>query len=80
MNRDAKATYAVLEEIMRRAMDEALTLRSQDVLSSEDEAALMAYFNILDWGKQEAETHNVKFGDRELQAFDPYSLLRKKAA
>jgi hypothetical protein len=40
----------------------------------------MAYFNILDWGKQQADIMGVKFADQELQGFDPYRLLLKKVA
>lgn len=74
------AAYAVLEEVLRRAMDEALILHGRKTLSEEDRGALLAYFNILDWGKQQAEIMGLEFGDRELQAFDPYVLISRKAA
>jgi len=70
--------YAVLEEVLRRAMDESLILKSRNDLSEEERGALLAYFNILDWGKQQAEFMELEFGDRELQAFDPYSLLSNR--
>jgi hypothetical protein len=75
-----KAAYAVLEEVLRLAMDEAVDLRAKDRLSEEEHGALMAYFNILDWGKQQAEIMEIEFGDKELQSFDPYSLMSRKAA
>ena len=74
------AAYAVLEEVLRRAMDEALDLRNKDRLSEEEHGQLTAYFNILDWGKQQAEIMSIEFVDTELQAFDPYSLIIRKAA
>ena len=70
----------VLEEVLRSAMDEALSLQAKDYLNDADSAALMAYFNILDWGKQQADIMGVKFADQELQGFDPYRLLLKKVA
>ena len=75
-----KAVSAVLEEVLRRAMDEALDLHTKDRLTEEEHGQLMAYFNILDWGKQQSEIMGIKFGDRELQAFEPYSLINRKAA
>ena len=75
-----KATHAVLEEVLRRAMDEALDLHAKDWPSEEERGQLMAYFNILDWGKQQAEIMGIEFGDKELRAFDPYSLISRKAA
>ncbi len=65
----------VLEEVLRRAMDEAVTLRQKPYLSREEEGALFAYFSMLDWGKQQADLMGVELGDAELRVFDPYSLL-----
>ncbi|MGE0209889.1 MAG: hypothetical protein AB7S42_12215 [Lysobacteraceae bacterium] len=49
-----------------------------------DEAASMAYFDMLDVGLQEAKRAGIHFEDSELRNLDPYSLLgdlsRKKAA
>ena len=78
MNKNA--SQAILEEVLRRAMDEALALHAKEPLSDEDHGALMAYFNLLDWGKQQAAIMEVNFGDRELNTFDPYTLFGKKAA
>lgn len=75
-----KAVIAVLEEFMRWAMEEAVSLYAKDSISEEERGELNAYFNILDWGNQQAEIMDVQYGDKELQAFDPYSLMRKKAA
>ncbi|EXJ15099.1 hypothetical protein [Imhoffiella purpurea] len=70
----------VLEEVLRRAMDEGLELRDKDQLNEHDEGALMAYFTLLDWGKSQAELSGIEFADRELQDFDPYSLLNQRQA
>ena len=75
-----KASYAVLEEVLRRAMDDAMELHGKDSLTDEERGELMAYFNILDWGKQQADLLGVLIGDKELAAFDPYSLLGSKKA
>lgn len=64
----------VLEEVARRAMDDGLALVNKGGLSDYDEGALFAYFNILDWAKQQADVHGIEFDDKELQAFDPYLL------
>ncbi len=65
---------------MRRAMDEAMELAEKNPLSDEDRGALMAYFNILDWGKQQADMLGMEIGDQDLRDFDPYILIPKKAA
>jgi hypothetical protein len=70
----------VLEEVLRRAMDEGLELRDKGTLSERDEGALMAYFTLLEWGQSQARLSGVDFADRELQAFDPYSLLGTRRA
>ena len=81
MNKKSEsASYAAFEEIMRRAMDEALSLQAENPISEESIGALQAYFNIIDWGKQQADLLGIEIGDQELKAFDPYSLLQKKAA
>ena len=70
----------VLEEVMRRAMDEGIELRDKGPLSERDEGALMAYFTLFDWGMTQAKLSGVEFADRELQGFDPYSLLNSRKA
>ena len=74
------ASYAAFEEVMRRAMDEVLVLSVKQPMSEEDLGAMMAYFNILDWGKEQAGLLGIEIGDQELRNFDPYSLMPKKAA
>ena len=74
------ASYAAFEEILRRAMDEALELSSKQPMTEENRGAMMAYFNILDWGKEQAGLFGIDIGDQELRDFDPCSLMPKKAA
>ena len=74
------ASYAAFEEIMRRAMDEALAINAKQPMNEEGYGALMAYFNILEWGKEQADVLGIEIGDEELRKFDPYSLMPKKAA
>jgi ABC-type xylose transport system substrate-binding protein len=69
------AESAVLEEVLRRAMDDGMELAKKDKLSEREEGEILAYFSLLDWGKQQAELLGIKFGDQELQSFDPYQLL-----
>lgn len=64
----------VLEEVVRRVMDDGLALVHKGDLSDYEQGVLFAYFNILDWAKQQAEIHDIEFADKELQAFDPYDL------
>jgi hypothetical protein len=73
------AAQAVLEEVLLLAMEEALVLKAQKSLSDEDQGALIAYFNLLEFGKQQAATLKVSFDDRELSDFDPYSLIGQQA-
>lgn len=65
----------VLEEVLRRAMDDALKLQTSD--SAYDRGQLFAYFGVLEWGKEQANIMGIEFADKELQAFDPYALLQK---
>jgi hypothetical protein len=74
------AAQAVLEEVLRFAMDEALALQAKERLADEDHGALMAYFNLLELGKQQAGILGVRFDDDELNAFDPYVLFDKRTA
>ena len=36
---------------------------------------LFAYVHLIDWAQQQSEVWNVKFNDKDLQAFDPYTLF-----
>jgi len=65
---------AILEEVARRAMDDGLELVNKSDLSDYEKGMLFAYFNTLDWAKQQAEMNGIEFDDKELQVFDPYSL------
>jgi hypothetical protein len=65
---------AVFEGIARRAMDDGMALVNKGCLSDYEQGMLFAYFDILDWAKQPAEMHRIKFNDKELQEFDPYTL------
>ena len=69
------AKSVVLEEVLRRALDDALDIARKEVRSEREEGELFAYFSLLDWAKQQADGLDVRFADQELQAFDPYQLL-----
>ena len=45
------AEYVVLEEVLRRAMDDGLALAQKDHLSDYEEGQLFTYFSMLDWAK-----------------------------
>jgi len=66
---------AVLEELLLLAIEEALILKSHKTLSNGDSGALTAYFNLIEFGKQQAEIQNIRFADKQLASFDPYSLI-----
>lgn len=68
----------VLEEILRRAMDDGLELTKKERLNDYEEGQLFTYFSMLDWAKQQAAILGIKFSDYELQAFDPYQLLTNR--
>jgi hypothetical protein len=71
------AAQAVLEAVLRLAMDEALALHAKEGLEDEGHGALTAYFSLLELGKQQAAIAGLRFEDPELDAFDPYALLAK---
>ena len=66
----------VLEEVIRRAMDDGIVLKNKDELTQFEEGMLFAYVHLIDWAQQQSEVWNVKFNDKDLQAFDPYTLFR----
>lgn len=76
---NTNASQAVLEEVLRFAIEEALSLQSKDPLSEEDQGALTAYFSVIEFCKQQAATMEVSFNDHELTTFDPYMLFNKTA-
>ncbi len=69
------AEYVVLEEVLRRVMDDGLELVKKSQRSEREDGELYAYFTILDNAKQQADLMDIQFGDKELQTFDPYQLL-----
>ena len=73
----ASAEYVVLEEVLRRVMDDGLALAEKGKRSDREDGELYAYFTILDHAKQQAHLLGIQFADQELQAFDPYELLAK---
>jgi hypothetical protein len=72
------AENVVLEEVLRRAMDDALELAKKGNRNEREEGELYAYFSLLDNAKQQADLLGIRFADQELQAFDPYQLLGKQ--
>ena len=75
----SNAAQAILEEVLRLAMDEALALQAREPLSDEDHGALTAYFSLLELGKQQAAILGLRFDDHELDTFGPYKLLANNA-
>lgn len=69
----------LLEDILRLALDEALTLQAQHSLSEEDHGALVAYFNLLEFSQQHAVQLGVSFNDPELKQLNPYALLERQS-
>ena len=74
------AESVVLEEVLRRALDDALNIARKKARSEREEGELFAYFSLLDWAKQQADAFDVRFADQELQTFDPYQLLANPSA
>ncbi len=68
----------VLEEVIRRAMDDGIVLKNKDELTQFEEGMLFAYVHLIDWAQQQSKVWSVKFNDKDLQAFDPYALFRHK--
>ena len=69
------ADYALLEEVLRRALDEASELAAKAARSDREEGELFAYFNVLEWAKQQAEILGVGFEDKGIRELDPYRLI-----
>jgi hypothetical protein len=80
MSGKVSSEYVVLEEVLRRAMDDARELAEKELRSEREEGELYAYFGILEWAKQQADLLGVDFTDKDLKALDPYSLLGKDKA
>ncbi|MFZ4791188.1 MAG: hypothetical protein ACOYMW_09905 [Candidatus Competibacteraceae bacterium] len=68
------AEYVVLEEVLRRVMDDGLEWAEKWKRSDREDGELYAYFTVLDHAKQQARLLGIQFVDQELQAFDPYEL------
>lgn len=77
---NTNAAQAVLEEVLHFAMDEALALQAREHLGEEEHGALIAYFSLLELGKQQAAILKLSFDDPELNAFDPYVLFDNRTA
>ncbi len=73
------AESVVLEEVLRRAMDDALELAKKVKRSEREDGELYAYFTLLDSAKNQADLLGIQFADQELQAFEPYQLLAQAA-
>ncbi|MBA2594280.1 MAG: hypothetical protein M3495_01150 [Pseudomonadota bacterium] len=69
------ADYVLLEEVLRRALDEASELAAKAARSDREEGGLFAYFNILVWAKQQAEILGIRFQDEAIRELDPYRLI-----
>ncbi len=74
------AAQTVLEEVLRLALEEALVLNGKKILSEEDSGALVAYFNLLEFAKEQAAIKQLRFNDQELAEFNPYSLIEHRTA
>lgn len=72
MNNDA--AFTILEELLIFAMEEILTYQGHTHLNDEDRGTLMAYFNVLAQGKQEAAKAGLCFQNLELNDFDASKL------
>ena len=68
----------VLEEVIRRAMEEGILLANKSDLNDYESGLLFGYFAVIDWAKQGAEVWDIVFDDKQIQAFDPYTLLIHK--
>lgn len=70
--------YVLLEEVLRKAMDEAVSLAKKAGKTEHEKGETFAYLDLLSWAKVQAEVLGVTFSDKELAAFDPYSLIERK--
>ncbi|MCX7563429.1 hypothetical protein OS176_07735 [Xanthomonadaceae bacterium XH05] len=68
------STAVAFENLMTAALVSARQAKEEG-----DEAALMAYFDVLEVGMKEAAQAGHSFKDAELRNFDPYSLLGSDA-
>lgn len=72
----AAMAAGLLEDVMRRALDEALPLKGTE--NPFEQGRLFAFFEVIDWIKVSAETDGITpFDDPTLNGIDPYSLLEK---
>jgi hypothetical protein len=68
----------LLEEVLRKAMDEAVSLAGKTGKTEHEKGGLYAYANLLSWAKVQAGILGVTLADSELAAFDSYSLVGRK--
>ncbi|MBZ4192929.1 MAG: hypothetical protein LAE24_01290 [Candidatus Contendobacter sp.] len=68
------AEYVVLEEVLRRVMDDGLEWAEKGKRSDREDGELYAYFTLLDHAKPQARLLGIQSVDQELPAFDPYEL------
>lgn len=78
IEQNTSGEYVLLEEVLRKAMDEAVSLAQKAVKTEHEKGEIFAYVDLLSWAKAQAEVLGVTISDRELAAFDPYSLIDRK--
>ena len=81
MSRESKL-QALLEEIVGNAIIAGRAARRRYATDPNELAAVMAYYDIIDVAKEQAEILGIKFADRTIASFDADAELLgvKKAA
>ena len=69
------ADYALLEEVLKRALHEASELERRKRRGAIARKASYSYFNILECAKQQAEILGIRFQDQAIRELDPYRLI-----
>lgn len=69
---------ALFEEVLDRALDDALELIEKGELTEFEDGILFGLFSVLDWAKQQAEIWDVEFSDERLRKLDPYDLVNRR--
>lgn len=78
-----KAAKAVLEEVLSRAIDDALELRDAPESDKLARGQVFALYNMISWAKTQAGIMGVEFDDQNIARFDPDRELlnyKKRAA
>jgi hypothetical protein len=78
IEQNTSGEYVLLEEVLRKAMDEAVLLAKKAGKTEREKGEIYAYLDLLSWAKAQAEVLGVTLSDSELAAFDPYSLIDRK--